>query len=198
MGNFIDLTGKIFGKLIVLYRDKDHFAPSKKKFIRYVCKCECGQLKSVLADNLRNKNVKSCGCWKNELCKQAATKHGFASEGKPTAEYMTWQAMKQRCLNPNTNHYEDYGGRGIKICSRWLGEKGFENFLSDVGLKPSLTYSLERINNNGDYEPNNCKWATKKEQANNRRVKRIELFTNEELLDELWRRIPEPIIGVAC
>ena len=93
-------------------------------------------------------------------------KHGQAKRGQLTLEYETWHCMKQRCQNPNNDRYKDYGGRGIKVCSRW---QNFRNFFEDMGKKPGSEYSIDRINNNGNYEPNNCKWSTSKEQANNSR-----------------------------
>jgi hypothetical protein len=96
--------------------------------------------------------------------------HGDAREGKRTAEYNIWITMKQRCSNPKTNGYINYGGRGIIVCERWLNS--FENFLKDMGRKPSGDHSIDRIDNDGNYEPNNCRWATQKEQYENSRLQR--------------------------
>ena len=92
-------------------------------------------------------------------------KHGHAFAGRRSSEYRTWYAMKQRCTNPNVEHYDRYGGRGITVCERWANS--FCNFLADMGLKPSRRHSIDRVNNDGNYEPGNCRWATQKEQANN-------------------------------
>lgn len=128
------------------------------------CKCDCGNVVDIRMDCIGTKYGKtySCGCYRNEVNKKAKT-HGKSKE----SEYNTWVSMKQRCLNPNAPNYPLYGGIGIKICDRWV--HSFENFLEDMGSKPSKEYSLDRINVNGNYEPSNCRWATNEEQQNNKK-----------------------------
>lgn len=113
--------------------------------------------------------IKSCGCMRAKALKLSNTKHGFCGKGNihPT-EYTSWREMKTRCYNKNNKSYKNYGARGIKVCDGWLNS--FENFYIDMGPKPK-GYSLDRINNDGDYEPSNCRWATALQQANNRRPK---------------------------
>lgn len=107
---------------------------------------------------------RSCGCLKDEILKTASRTHGHSSPVSP--EYRAWNNMRNRCSNPKVNHYQDYGGRGIRVCARW---QIFENFLADMGRRPSPLYTLERMDNDGNYEPGNCKWATRYEQQHNKR-----------------------------
>lgn len=157
MGAFNSLVGSRFGKLLVIER-----MPNEKGNTIYHCECECGVSKNILAKNLVNGRTKSCGCIRN------MESHGFASSGKKST-YRTWVSMKQRCLNPNATGYERYGARGISVCERWLR---FTNFYADMGERPE-GMTLDRINSDGNYEPSNCRWATMKEQANNRREKDV-------------------------
>ena len=147
---FIDLTGQRYGTLTVIER-----APNRKSKACWLCQCDCGARKEVRAANLRNGNTHSCGCGSVRFKRT----HGMTS----TPEYGIWTGMKRRCLNPRDSHWENYGGRGISICERWLNS--FENFYADMGKRPSPDLSIDRYpNNDGNYEPANCRWATKSQQ----------------------------------
>jgi len=159
----LDLTGQAFGRLKVI--NLDHIGINGKSY--WKCKCLCGNETITRTDILLNGQSQSCGCLAAELCQKRLLIHGHTihhnTNGSPT--YISWRTMRQRCLNPANEHYPDYGGRGIKVCSHW---NNFANFLHDMGERPE-GLTLDRINVDGDYEPSNCRWADSTTQNNNSR-----------------------------
>lgn len=175
MPKLIDLIDKVFGRLIAIKR----VANSKQNQSMWLCKCNCKYKteRIVLGNDLRNGHTKSCGCLRKEIITEAMTKHGHNKRGKTTKIYYVWQGIIQRCCNSSHKSYKDYGGRGIKVCKRWLK---FENFNEDMGKgwKPGL--QIDRIKNSKGYCKANCHWVTSKTNNRNRRNNRLIEF-NEKI-----------------
>lgn len=158
-----DMTGLTFGKLTVIA-----IGEGTGRHTYWDCLCQCGKKSTVSGDQLRSGKTTSCGCRRAEANKETRMTHGHTAEDKKSPEYESWAGMNKRCHNPNNHAYANYGGRGIEVCPEW--RDSFEAFLDHVGMKPSPKHSIDRINNDGNYEPGNVRWATAKQQANNRRT----------------------------
>lgn len=167
MRAIIDMTGRVIGKLTVIRQSER--PPNSTRETYWLCRCECGN--EIVATGWRlRKNTRACRC--------AVTKHGHASNGRPSREYSSWHAMIHRCENPNATGYPYYGGRGIAVCERW--RKSFQSFLDDMGPRPEK-HSLEREDTGGNYDPENCIWADMRTQLLNRRNTVIVNFRGEDM-----------------
>lgn len=156
-----DITGLKFSRLNVIKRASH---PSKLG-IYYLCKCDCGKEKIIFGNSIYRGMTKSCGCYAKENAKNINYKHGEWS-AKNSPEYVAWQNIKGRCGNKNRDCYSDYGGKGVIVCERWFNS--FELFLLDMGRRPSDKHTIDRFPNaKGNYEPDNCRWATREEQSRN-------------------------------
>lgn len=165
-----DLIGKKFNKLTVIDRG---LANSKRREVMWVCQCECGKTTQVSTDDLKNGHNKSCGCLRHELSR--------------TRIYDIWQGMNRRCYDKNTREYKRYGGRGIAICDEWKNDFiSFYNWAMENGYQENLT--IDRIDNNGDYKPDNCRWITNAEQCLNRRTNRYVTYNEETKTISQWAK----------
>lgn len=155
----LDLVGRVFNRLTVLEE-----APTRLQKSYWHCQCVCGNKLDVIGSALTTGGTQSCGCLQRERTGNSQRTHGRTK----TPEYYAWVNIRTRCYNKNNINYKDWGGRGIRVCDRWL--ESFENFYADMGKRPSAKHSIDRYpNNDGDYEPSNCRWATDFQQANNKR-----------------------------
>lgn len=181
-----DLCGKTFGSLCVVSRADDYISPRGEARVMWSCVCKCGGSVTIRATNLKWKEHPNCGCMEFQSRSSANTKHG----GSGTKLYKIWNGMKARCLYPSATGYALYGGRGIKVCERWMT---FDNFRSDMGEPPTYNHSIDRRDSDKDYEPSNCRWATPVEQARNKRVNVLLDYSGRTLCTKEWSeelRIP--------
>lgn len=181
MGRLADKTGERFGRLLITGKNVER--SGRNTYWNYVC--DCGSTGATATSKLNSGQV-SCGCHTRELIGELNRSHGHATGGVVSATYRCHRAMIARCMYPSQVHYPDYGGRGIKVCDRWLngdgGLTGFECFLADMGEKPrGLT--IDRIDNDGNYEPGNCRWVTQKENCRNTRATKLDVDSVRAIRD---------------
>ncbi len=174
--NAANLTGRRFGRLVVLGFSGER----RSRAPLWVCQCDCGNFCFVRSTDLTNHSTRSCGCLAREESAARLLKHGLAHGDL----YRIWERMISRCHNPVNPAFADYGGRGIKVCQRW--RDSVQAFVADMGKRPSRKYSVNRKDNNGDYEPSNCEWATDLEQARNTRRNHFITLNGETLCLSAW------------
>ena len=170
----IDLTGKRVHRLTVIGRVDGG---------TWRCLCDCGKATVYRTNDLKSKKVKSCGCFNDQLCRELGHARRTHGHSMRTPTYTAWSNMLRRCSNKKARDYKNYGGRGVSVCERW---KTYANFLADMGDKPSNDLSLDRIDNSGNYEPGNCRWATVATQIRNRRRTRIIECFGQSLTLKEW------------
>lgn len=174
----INLAGQRFGRLVA----RSH-AYSNNGFNYWACECDCGNSKITRQDSLQKGMTKSCGCLVKEQAKKHSTKHGQSG----TRLYLIWNGMRQRCENPRDTTFHNYGGRGISVCNEWLNFNSFFMWAIANGYKDDL--SIDRKDNNGNYEPGNCRWITLREQQRNKRTNRLITYDGKTMCLKDWENM---------
>lgn len=177
-----DIIGERFGRLVVLRRVENKVSPKGFSKAQYECLCDCGNIKKIVKNNLISGGTTSCGCYKKEKDHERFLTHGFAEN--PDKLYQKWISMKDRCSNPNAVSYKNYGARGIKVCVEWNDYTNFREWALANGYEDGLT--IDRIDVDGDYEPDNCRFATMKEQNNNRRTTNLHTYKGKTQSEMQW------------
>lgn len=175
---FKSLVGQRFHRLVVV----EYLGSDKHHNTVWLCRCDCGNEKRVHGPCLKTGNTKSCGCFQSQRMRKLATTHGYSRVGKVTDEFKIWVGMRARCRS-----HPDYAGRGISVCERW--DKSFEAFLADMGTRPSKRHSIDRKDNDGNYEPGNCRWATSTQQLRNCRSNRLVTCRGETKTIAEWSEV---------
>lgn len=188
MGSFIDLTGQRFGRYVVIRRAEDYVTPGGKRKTMWACRCDCGNVKDVSGNALKTGSTVSCGCYKKEHDHTRCMTHGATLNGRPTRLYKVWDGMKARCYNLNKAYYSIYGGRGIAMCDEWhYSFEAFRDWALANGYSDSLT--IDRIDTDGNYCPENCRWSSIKEQSNNKRDNVFISYNGETHTIAQWSEI---------
>lgn len=186
VSKLMDFTGQKIGRLTVIERDVDRVAPNGRRRTAWICQCECGKIISVRGESLSKTNhqTQSCGCLSSDLSRESHTRHGKSK----SKLYAVWNGIKARCYNPNNTAYKNYGARGISVCDEWREHyEEFEAWALSSGYSSGL--SIDRIDVNGNYSPDNCRWADASLQASNRRSNRIIRYNGEEHTLTQWAQI---------
>lgn len=183
-----DCISRQFGRLTVIDFEGTHTTPCGTKRKMWRCKCECGKETVVAENNLKNGSTKSCGCWKHEKLKEHNTVHGGANDRL----YGIWKNMKRRCNSTKDSHYESYGGKGIQVCDEWNDYANFKKWAYENGYDENAEFgdcTIDRIDNNGDYTPSNCRWVNRTAQANNTSKNRYVDFQGKRLTIAEFARV---------
>jgi len=180
MSKKIDLKDQRFGRLVVSHDTGER----KHRQVVWHCRCDCGNEVNVVGYDLTSGRTTSCGCYQRERSVEANTVHGMNRQGETHPVYVVWKSMLQRCENPNNPEYKNYGGRGITVCDEWHDAQVFINWALASGWQKGL--QIDRIDNNGSYEPSNCRWVTRKENSRNKRNNRLITFDDKTQTMAEW------------